>query len=67
MTPLQYKAAIKSLGLSQERAGEFFGYSARQGQRWANKERAIPVAVEIALKLMIEAGKMPGDFNKDYR
>lgn len=61
VTKDQYLASIKALGLSQQAAGEFFGYSKRQGQRWANSERPIPVAVAISVRLMIESGKMPGD------
>jgi hypothetical protein len=64
MTPKQYKAAIAQLGLSQERAGLFFGESPRQGQRWALGERPIPVGVIIAVTMMLEHGKMPADFNK---
>lgn len=67
MTPKQYKAAIEALGLSQERAGVFFGCSPRQGQRWANKERAIPLAVVYCLQLMLKHGVKPGDLNKDFK
>lgn len=61
MTPKQFRNAIMRLGLSQEAAGEFFGYSGRQGQRWANNEREVPVAVAIAIKLMIQYGIKPED------
>jgi hypothetical protein len=61
MTPKQFRDAIARLGLSQEAAGEFFGYSARQGQRWANNERPVPVAVAIAIRLMIRYEIKPDD------
>jgi hypothetical protein len=35
MTPHQYKAAIKVLGLSQEAAGLWLGVSKRTGQNYA--------------------------------
>jgi hypothetical protein len=66
MTPKQYKAAIERLGLSQERAGVFFGYSTRQGQRWALGEAPIPTAVDYAIRLMIEFDRKPVDLNKDF-
>lgn len=59
MTPKQFRDAIDHLGLSQEAAGVFFGYSARQGQRWANNERPVPVAVAKLLRLMIRLGLSP--------
>lgn len=67
MTPNQYKAAIESLGLTQEGAGIFFGYSPRQGQRWATKEFPVPPAVEYCLRLMLKHGVKPADLNKDFR
>jgi hypothetical protein len=67
MTPDQFKAAIDQLGLSQERAGLFFGYSERQGQRWALGEADVPPAVEIAIKLMLETGKIPDDMRKGWK
>jgi hypothetical protein len=54
MTPTQYKAAIAAVGLSQERAGIFFGYSKRPGQSWALGERAVPWAVQCALEFMVD-------------
>ncbi len=67
MTPTQFKTAIKQLGgLSQERAGLFFGYSARHGQRWASGEYVVPPAVEYCIRLMLEHGVMPGDLNKEF-
>ena len=67
MTPRQFQAAIDKLGLSQERAGLFFGHSKRQGQRWALGEADVPVAVEYAIRLMLEHDVVPGDLNKDFK
>lgn len=67
MTPSQYKAAIEKLGLSQEAAGLFFGYSKRQGQRWATKEFPVPPAVDYCLKLMLSTETVPGDLNKNFK
>lgn len=63
MTPKEYRESIARLGLSQEAAGEFFGVSARQGQRWANNEREIPVGVAIALRLMLKHKYKPEEFD----
>jgi hypothetical protein len=67
MTPKQFQSAIDTLGLVQEKAGLFFGYSKRQGQRWASGEADVPLAVEYAIRLMLETGKIPGDLNKDFK
>ncbi|MEY9235369.1 hypothetical protein ABIF78_007692 [Bradyrhizobium japonicum] len=64
MTPEQYKAAIKKLGLSQERAGKYFGFSPRVGQSWALGESPVPEAVVIAMTLMLKDGLMPEDVVK---
>lgn len=59
MTPNQYKAAIKTLGLSQERAGEWLGVSPRTGQNYAAKGPPEPVAK--LLRLMIRLKLTPED------
>ncbi len=53
MTPAQFRAAIAKLGLSQEGAGLWLGLSARQGQRYATGETAIPEPVTKLLNLVI--------------
>jgi hypothetical protein len=63
MAPAQFRKAISELRLSQEESGEFFGYSPRTGQRWANDETPVPVSVAIAIKLMLEYGIKPDDIN----
>ena len=35
MTLLEYKYALRRLGLTQQMAGQVFGMSKRTGQRWA--------------------------------
>lgn len=59
MTPKQYKAIIDSLGLSQERAGEWLGVSARTGQNYAAKGPPEPVAK--LLRLCVKHGFKPED------
>lgn len=55
MTPTQYKAAIKALGLSQERAGEWLGVSPRTSQNYAAKGPPEPVAklLRLCIKLKL--------------
>ncbi len=55
MTPTQYKVAIKTLGLSQERAGDWLGVSARTGQNYAAKGPPEPVAklLRLCIKLKL--------------
>lgn len=59
MTPKQYKAIIEQLGLSQERAGEWLGVSARTGQNYAAKGPPEPVAK--LLRLMVRLNLKPED------
>ena len=61
MTANQYRAAIKSLGLSQEKAGRFLGVSLRASQGWALGENPVPVAVAKLLRLMIRLHIAPED------
>ena len=55
MTPTQYKAAIKALGLSQERAGEWLVVSPRTSQNYAAKGPPEPVAklLRLCIKLKL--------------
>lgn len=57
MTPKQYKAAIETLGLSQEAAGEWLGQSPRTGQNYAAKGPPEPVA--MLLRLILESHNRP--------
>jgi hypothetical protein len=57
MTPLEYRAAIAALSLTQGRAATMFGVSLRAGQNWAR--RGPPVAVAVALWLILHYGLKP--------
>jgi len=56
VTPAQYKATIKVLGLNQEEAGEWLGVSARTGQNYAAKGPPEPVAklLRLCVKLKLK-------------
>jgi DNA-binding transcriptional regulator YdaS (Cro superfamily) len=66
MTPAQFRIAIDKFGLSQTRAAEFFGYSPRQGQRWALGETEIPVAVAYLIAEMIRHKVTPEELIKRH-
>lgn len=55
MPPTQYKAAIKTLGLSQEAAGDWLGVSPRTSQNYAAKGPPEPVAklLRLCIKLKL--------------
>lgn len=61
MTPTQYKAAIKALGLSQERVGDWLGIGRRTSQGYALGEYPVPEPVAKLLRLMIKLGLSPDD------
>lgn len=61
MTPDQYKTAIKKLGLSQERAGEWLGISPRTSQGYAIGEYPVPEPTAKLLRLMVKLGLKPED------
>lgn len=61
LTPLQYRQAIKRLGLSQRAAGAFFGVDERQSRRWVAGDSAIPESVAKLLRLMIKHEISPDD------
>jgi hypothetical protein len=61
MTPNQYKAAINTLGLSQERAGVWLGIGKRTSQGYALGEYPVPEPVAKLLRLMIKQGLKPED------
>jgi len=61
MTPNQFKAAIDSLGLSQERAGLWLGVSKRTSQGWALGEYPVPESVAMLLRLMVRLKLKPDD------
>jgi hypothetical protein len=61
MTPTQYKAAIKSIGLSQQRAGDWLGIGRRTSQGYALGETRIPEPIAKLLRLMIKLKLKPED------
>jgi hypothetical protein len=61
MTPTQYKAAIKALGLAQESAGVWLGIGKRTSQGYALGEHPIPEPVAKLLRLCIRLKLEPKD------
>jgi hypothetical protein len=54
MTPMQLRAALGRLGLSQLGAGRLFKADGRTVRRWALGERDVPACVAIVLRLMLQ-------------
>lgn len=63
MTSIQYKAAIKALGLSQERAGDWLGIGRRTSQSYALGETRIPEPVAKLLRLTIKLKLQPEEID----
>ena len=61
MTPTQYRSAIKALGLSQERAGDWLGIGRRTSQGYALGEYPVPQPVAKLLRLMVKLKLKPDD------
>lgn len=61
MTSTQYKAAIRALGLSQERAGDCLGIGRRTSQGYALGEYPVPEPVAKLLRLCVKMGLNPED------
>lgn len=61
MTPNQYKTAIATLGLSQERAGDWLGVGRRTSQGWALGEYPVPEPVAKLLRLCVRLKIKPED------
>lgn len=61
MTPTQYKTAIKALGLSQERAGDWLGIGRRTSQSYALGEYPVPEPVAKLLRLTIRLQLSPDE------
>ena len=53
MTPRQFKAALKTLGLSQGRVAKLCGLHPRSAKRWAGGQRKVPEPVAIILRLLL--------------
>lgn len=61
MTPTQYKAAIKALGLSQQRAGDWLGIGRRTSQGYALGEYPVPEPTAKLLRLCVKLKLNPED------
>jgi hypothetical protein len=61
VTPNQYKAAIKALGLSQERAGDWLGIGRRTSQGYALGEYPVPEPAAKLLRLCVKLKLKPED------
>lgn len=61
MSPIQYKTAIKALGLSQERAGDWLGIGRRTSQGYALGESPVPEPVAKLLRLCVKLKLAPED------
>ncbi len=59
MTPTQYKAAIKVLGLSQHRAADWLGIGRRTSQDHALGKSRVPEPTAKLLRLMIRLELKP--------
>jgi len=57
MTPDEYRATLKSLGLTQNEAGRWLGVHEQSGRRWAANGPPEPVAK--FLRLVIALGLTP--------
>jgi hypothetical protein len=53
MTPIQYKTAIKVLGLTQHRAGDWLGIGHRTSQGYALGEYPVPEPTAKLLRLCV--------------
>jgi len=51
MTPLEYRAALSTLGLSQQAAGRWLGVSPKTAQNYATKGPSGPAAVAIRMAI----------------
>jgi hypothetical protein len=61
MTPTQYKAALKALGLSQHLAGDWLGIGRRTSQGYALGEYPVPEPVAKLLRLCVKLKLNPED------
>lgn len=61
MSPKQYEAHIKALGLSQERAGDWLGIGRRTSQGYKLGEYPVPEPVAKLLRLMVRLDLKPAD------
>ena len=53
MTPKQYKAALKTIGISNYKAAPWLGIALRTAQNYASGERPVPATLARLLRLVI--------------
>lgn len=61
MNSIQYRKAIRDLGMSQQAAADFLGVSLRTSQGYALDEYPVPEAIAKLLRLMVRLGLKPED------
>jgi hypothetical protein len=61
MTPTQYRAVLKALGLSINGAGRFLGIAPRSSHGYARGEYPVPEVVAKLLRLMVKLDIRPED------
>jgi hypothetical protein len=61
MTRTEYRAALKTLGMSRLGAGKVLGLSKRQAQRVAAGHSKVPKPVAKLVRLMVKLNLKPGD------
>jgi DNA-binding transcriptional regulator YiaG len=61
MTPTQYAAAIKTLGLSQRGAAKVLGVDERTSRKWIAGDSRIPEPVAKLLRLAIRLKLNPNE------
>ena len=59
MTPTQYRAAIRALGLSQHLAGDWLGIGRRTSQGYALGEYPVPEPVAKLLRICVKLKSNP--------
>jgi DNA-binding transcriptional regulator YiaG len=59
MTPRQFKAAIKSLGMTQAGAGRYLGLSERTARRYISGDAKPSAAEVLLLRSLIEHNEVP--------
>jgi len=59
MTPIEYKSAIKALGLSQHAAGDWLGIGRRTSQGYALGESPVPEPTAKLIRLCVKLGLNP--------
>jgi hypothetical protein len=56
MDAIEYRAALKALGLSQSTAGPWLGISRRQAERYASAYQQVPMPVAKLIRLVVRLG-----------